>query len=123
MKLALLREYLATEIALVVPDDVSVIASVPDSIAPPCVIVSWGEPWLLPSTHCLFVASLDVICIAARIEPGLQLGVLEDLVSAIVPSFKGMGMAVGSVSSPFPLTLGGVDYLSASINVIQEVEE
>lgn len=105
-------------------DDVAVIDSIPDSVAPPSVFVAWADPWVTPSTFCDFLVNLQVIVVAQRIEPGGQYGVLEELVSIIVPALKfGHEFMVKDASSPYPITLGGVNYLACSVNLAVEIGE
>lgn len=106
-----------------VDDGVTVIDSLPDSIAPPAVLVAWATPWLTPDTFCGFVANVELLVVAARIEPGGQYEVIEGIISDLVGALKRAGTTIRDITSPFPLQLGGVDYLSASINIIHEVEE
>jgi hypothetical protein len=46
------------------------------------------------------------------------------MVSLLVPAIKtAQGYSVIDVTSPFPMQLGGVDYLAASITITHEVED
>lgn len=123
MKLTLMRTEVATVAAAAVADDVTVIDSLPDSITPPAVLVAWGDPWLTPGSFCEWIATLEVLVVAARIEPGGQYERIEGLVTDLVSAFKDSQIPIRDITSPYPLQLGGVDYLSASINVIREIEE
>lgn len=123
MKLSAVRELYAGIAASVVPDDVSVIDSLPDSIAPPAVLVAWSDPWLTYQTLCGWTCQLEMMIVAQRIEPGGQYEVIESMVSEIVVALRSDHRTIRDVTSPYPLQLGGVDYLSASINIIHEVEE
>jgi hypothetical protein len=123
VKLTAVREHYARIAKQVASDDVTVVDSLPDSITPPAVLVAWSDPWLVPGTFCAFTAQLELMVVAQRIEPGGQYEVIETLVSDLLTALKSNGASVRDVTSPFPLQLGGVDYLSASINLIHEVEE
>ena len=123
MKLSAVRETYAALAKSVVADDVSVIDSLPDSITPPVVFVAWSDPWLTYDTLCGFQSNLEMMVVAQRIEPGGQYEVIEDLVSTLVLALRDDHRAVRDITSPYPLQLGGVDYLASSINIIHEVEE
>lgn len=123
MKLSQVREEYATIVAATVADNVTVISSLPDSITPPAVLVAWSDPWLTPGTFCQFTAQLELLVVAQRIEPGGQYGVIEEIIDELAPALKQAGATIRDVTSPYPLQLGGVDYLAASINLIHEVEE
>lgn len=110
---ALLREGL--------PDDIGVFDIIPDSISPPAVYISWGNPWILPTTFCEYSSTVSFICVAARIEPGGQFSVLEDLVGNVYQILRDNKVAIRDATSPFPIVLGGVNYLAATINTVTEL--
>ena len=123
MKLTLAREQLAAIVAEAVDITAGVIDHLPDSIAPPVVLVAWSDPWLKPDTFLQYQAAMELLCVAQRLEPGGQLDTLESLVSAIVPAVRqSQWFQVVDVTSPYPLLLAGVDYLAASINITHDVE-
>lgn len=124
MKLTNARTELASVAGAALPDDVGVIDHLPDSIAPPVVLVAWADPWLKPSTVCGYEASVQYLIISQRIEPGGNTERLEEIVSALVPAIKAVGyFQVIDVTAPYALQVGGVDYLAASINMTHDVEE
>lgn len=124
MKLTLAREQLATIVAELVDVDVGVVDHLPDSIAPPVVLVAWGDPWITPATLCQYQATMELLIIAQRLEPGGKLETLESIVSIIVPGLKPHGdYQVVDATSPYPIQVGGVDYLAASINIKHDVED
>lgn len=102
-------------------DDIGVFDIIPDSIVPPAVYIAWGNPWLLPTTYCQYSSAIQLICVAARIEPGGQFAVLEDLVGDIVTVLHSNHVAIRDATSPFPITLGGINYLAATINIVSEM--
>jgi hypothetical protein len=105
-------------------DDVGLVDSIPDSIAPPSVFIAWADPWVTPSTMCFFNVNLSVIVVAQRIEPGGQYGILEELVSIIMPVLKqSRDFLVKEATSPYPMTLGGVNYLACSVNLSCDIGE
>lgn len=132
MKLSLVRQDVAAIVAtamdgVTIPElagtSIPVIDHLPDSIATPCVLIAWSDPWLTPSTLCAWTAKVEIIVVAQRIEPGGKLETLEDMTSTIVVAVKSSGIyTVDDVSSPYPLQVGGVDYLATSINVTHELE-
>ena len=94
----------------------------PDSISPPCVLIGWANPWIQPSTFCAWSAALEVMCVAQRIEPGGKLEVLEEMASIIIPALKRTPYTIPDLTSPYPMQVGGVDYLAASVNILYEME-
>lgn len=124
MKLTIARTDLATLAASVLGNDVGVIDHLPDSIAPPVVLVAWADPWLTPETMCGWQANVQYLIISQRIEPGGNTERLEEIVSTLVPAVKATGVfQVQTVTSPYALQIGAVDYLAASINMTHDVEE
>jgi hypothetical protein len=122
VKLSTVRSDLAAIIAAALPNDMGVIDYLPDAIAPPCALIGWSDPWLRPTTLCNYEAMLEILCVAQRIEPGGKLEVIEEMVSAILPAIKGSGFVVRDATSLYPLQIGGVDYLAATINVMYDVD-
>ena len=121
--LSIVREELATLVGGALPVSVGIVDHLPDSVAPPCVLIGWADPWIAPSTFCAYQASMEVIIVAQRIEPGGKLETLEEIVSAILPAVKkAQAFQVTDVSAPFPMQIAGVDYLSASINITHDLE-
>jgi hypothetical protein len=102
-------------------DDIGVFDIIPDSIVPPAVYIAWGNPWLLPTTFCQYASAIQLICVAARIEPGGQFAVLEDLVGNVITVLHSNKVAVRDATSPFPIVLAGVNYLAATINIVSEM--
>lgn len=122
MKLETVRTDLYSVLRAALEDEVSVIDSIPDSIAPPSVFITWADPWITPITFCDYTVNLNVIVVAQRIEPGGQYGVLEGLVSTITPVLKSHpDFLVKNASSPYPIQLGGVNYLACSVNLECEI--
>lgn len=123
MNLTDVRTEYASMARAVTDDNVSVVDSLPDSIAPPAVLVGWGDPWLTQDTLCGWVANVEIMIVAQRIEPGGQYSVIENMVSQLVTEYRSHKVSIRDVTAPYPLTLGGLDYLSASINITHEVDE
>jgi hypothetical protein len=115
------REQIAAILADNLSGDVGVFDCIPDSIAPPSVYVSWSNPWLIHTTFSEFTSAVQLIIVAQRIEPGGQYSVLESLVGEVVVIVRDNHIAIRDVTSPYPINLGGVDYLAASVNIIHEM--
>lgn len=103
------------------PDDYALIDHIPDSIAPPAVVWGWSSPWVIPTTWCEFTSTAELICVSQRIEPGGQLGILESMVETIMGILVANRIALRDVTSPYPIVLGGVNYLATSINIVTEL--
>ena len=123
MKISNARVELAALVDGAVTTETAVIDHLPDSIAPPVALVAWADPWLRLSTLCAYEAQMEVMCIAQRIEPGGKLETLEEMVGLILPAIKGSHFTLNDVTAPYPLQVGGVDYLAASINVTYDMED
>ena len=115
------RENLTAILASELPPDVGVFDIIPDSIAPPAVYISWSNPWLVATTFCQYVSTIQLICVAARIEPGGQYATLESLVGDVLTVTHTQRIAVRDVTSPYPIALAGVNYLACSINLVDEM--
>lgn len=98
-----------------------------DAVTPPCYLLVWPERpavWLVPATFCRFVTELQVVCIAARIDPAPGYLELEQLVEAALPALSAAGFGFRpdrAVDGPGPLEIGGLTYQSARIFVSQSV--
>ena len=95
-----------------------------DAVSPPCFVLVWPEPWLVPRTVCAYVATLEVVCVAARIDPAPGYVELEAMVEAALPALQRAGLPVApaaAVGGAGPLEVGGLTYLSARIRVTQPV--
>ena len=124
MKLAIARQELALLVANATTDETGVVDHIPDAIAPPVVFVAWSDPWLAKSTFCAWQASMELVLVAQRIEPGGKTATLEDMVSSLVPAIKQSEMfTIVDVTAPYPLNVAGVDYLAASINITHDLED
>jgi len=122
MKLSLAREELAAICAAALPTEWGVVDHLPDSVAPPMVLISWGDPWLKLSTMCAYEVTMEIILVAQRIEPGGKLETLEDGVASILPAIKGTYFTLIDTTAPYPMQVGGVDYLACSINLTYDLE-
>lgn len=118
-----MRERIASLLHDGVSGDVGVFDAIPDSISPPAIYVSWANPWLTATTWCEYTTAIQLICVAARIEPGGQYTTLENLVSETIGIMRENRIAIRDVTSPYPIAMGGVSYLAASVNIIEEIGE
>lgn len=118
------RIQLATVLDAQLDAAVSVIDHLPDSVTPPTAMIGWGDPWITKATLCQWTAKMEVFIVAQRLEPGGQYQTLEEIVSDAVTAIESLPYySIDDVTSPYPLQIGGVDYLAASINITYEVEE
>lgn len=123
MKIGSARTELAAILTAALPTEMAVVDHLPDAIAPPVALVAWADPWLKLSTLCAYEAQMEVMCIAQRIEPGGKLETLEEMVGLILPAIKGSYFTLVDVTAPYPMQVGGVDYLAASVNVSYDMED
>lgn len=115
------RQELAQLLRSNLSDDIGVFDAIPDSIAPPAIYVTWGSPWLVPTSWCEYTSAIQLILLAQRIEPGGQYGVLENLVGQVAVILRAGRIAVRDVSSPYPMVFAGVNYLASSFNILREM--
>lgn len=83
------RETVATALATV---GVPVLAALPRTATPPCIVVAPGSPWIAPRGH----VTLDVTCHAAA----AAWPQLEDLVDQARTALWGAGLAPGDTNQP-----------------------
>jgi hypothetical protein len=93
-----------------------------DAVSPPCFVLVWPDPWLVPRTVCAYIAALDVLCIAARIDPAPGYGQLEALIGAALPALGAAGITVAGVGGAGPLEVAGLTYQSARVHVSHTVK-
>ncbi len=81
-------------------------------------ISSSGEnPWLTPSTFCASVVRLDVVCVAARLDPAPGIETLEIMVEVATTRLALAELPIASVAPPSRFDVGGVPYLAARVTV------
>lgn len=121
--LADLRALVATALEGLAPagDDWPVHDGPVDAISPPCFVLVWPEPWLIPATFCVETANLDVIVVAARIDPAPGYVELESLLEAAVPALRAAGVSYTSAGAAGPLEVSGLTYLSSRLHVAHPV--
>lgn len=119
MNLLECRDKLAAVLAPIVDDDPDVLVSLVDSIEPPALMLSWGEPWLEPLTSCQRTGRLVVTCIAGRLAPGDGIGTLEQLVDYTLDRLAADvdQWPLDNVSGPRAFTISKTNYLAARITL------
>lgn len=120
LALADARPKAAAVLAPVQPDDPAVL-DLTDAVQPPCLVITWGEPWLTPNGQApAFDARLEIRAIAGRYDVGAGLDTLEGLVAYAVSRFAAnpdWAFRPLTVTAPRGLELGGILYLAAQIFV------
>lgn len=119
MRLDEARDKLAAVLAPVADTDPDVLVSLVDSIEPPALMLSWGEPWLEPMTSCQRTARLVVTAIAARLSPGDGIATLEQLVTYTLDRLAAdtAQWPLDNVSGPRAFTIAKTNYLAARITL------
>lgn len=92
-----------------------------DSLTPPAYLLEWADPWTTPGTYCTEMARLEIVCIAARIEPASGVETLERMVESAIGAVAGAGIAHGETSPPREFEVAGVPCLAARIQVEMHV--
>jgi len=125
--LADVRDLAAAALEPQAPDDPPVLVDVVDSLTPPALMLVWGDPWLAPAVAtrptmgpCLWTARLQVLCIAARVEPGPGIRVLEQLVALTVDRLAAdpYTWPLDAVSAPRVFDIAGLSYLGARVTYL-----
>lgn len=122
-----LRAQVAGALAGLAPagDDWPVHEGPADSVTPPCFVIVWPDPgrdWLAPQTVCGELAAVDVIMVAARIEPTPGYEQLEAMAAAALPAFGEAGITYLRVGGPGPFDAAGITYLAARMNIRQPIQ-
>jgi hypothetical protein len=92
-----------------------------DSVTPPCYVLVWPDVWVSPSTFCSYLAGLDVIVVAARIEPTPGYVDIEAMTAAALDALAGAAYTFAGVTGPAALDVAGLTYLAARIHVSQPI--
>ena len=126
MALTEIRAAAAAALAPLTDDDPNVHVDVVDAVSPPAIMLLWEDPWLQPGAGtagavmgpCLWTARLQVLCIAARLEPGPGIAVLEDLVTYTVHRLHddlSYTWPPATALAPRVFDIGNVPYLGARV--------
>ena len=120
------RARCAAALAPAQPDDPNVFAGFVDALDPPSLLLMWGTPWVEPQTMVSGMASrrgywdanLTVLMIAGRLEPGTGVDELERLVAYTFARLAAdtYQWPVPSSTPPRPWSVGGVNYLGATLD-------
>lgn len=121
MKLGELRAAVADALTPI-SEDWTVHPAPVDSLEPPAFVCVWADPWLVPATFCIQTAALEVVCVAARLEPEGNYPTLEAMVDAANVALDGARLKAAQTGRPGPFEIAGVTYLSARILVRHSVE-
>lgn len=97
-----------------------------DALEPPAFMLRWGDggpdsTWLVRSTHCVHGARLDVVCVAARIDPEPGIETIELMVERAVVALDAVRVPVVDVRGPGPFEIGGLTYQAARLVVASPV--
>lgn len=112
------RAKAAAALAPLSDTDPEVLSNLVDSLEPPALMITWGDPWLEPNGQApASWARLVIVAVAGRLEPGAGVEKLEELVAYTVGRFVADRGAwpPATTSAPRAFELGGVRYLSAEI--------
>jgi len=93
-----------------------------DAVEPPAYVLVWGpDPMLAIQTVCTDQAQLEVVAIAARLEPQANYPVLEDMVDAAIAALTPAGLRPWQSLAPAPFQIAQLDYLASRIQIRQPV--
>jgi len=124
LELTAVRARAAAALEPVTDTDPQVLVDLVDALHPPCLMLDWDDPWLTPGLQaqrvmgpCVWEASLSVLCVAGRVEPGPGVATLEELVTYTIDRFKfdPYPWPVATAQSPRRFDIGGVTYLGARV--------
>jgi hypothetical protein len=127
LPLAEVRATLAAALAPVGDSDPDVLADTPHSVEPPLLFLQWGSPWLEPTPRpgagrtfgpCLWLARIDVVCVAGRVDPAPGIETLERLVAYVIDRLAADQTYVwppGLVSRPGTGVWGDIRYQTADV--------
>lgn len=121
LPLYLARTALGDALAPAGDDDPDVLPDLVDALSPPVLMLEWNDPWLEPRTVAgrggFYDAQLNVLCVAARVEPGPGVATLEGLVAYVLARLEldARSWPVVSMTGPRVFTMAGVPYLGARI--------
>jgi hypothetical protein len=96
-------------------EEVAVLEAPVDAVEPPAFMLTWSQPWIQPSTPCVWTTRLDVLAIAGRIDPDPGVAELERLVAGAISYVR--DVPIVQVTAPGGLEIGGVMYLVARITM------
>jgi hypothetical protein len=121
MPLAQVRAKAAEALAPTTPNQPTVLADLVDSVEPPALMLTWGDPWLVPRTIGMATghwdAQLEIVCLAGRIEPGAGVETLERLVAYAITRMDSdpYSWPVATSQAPRVFDIGGIPLLGARL--------
>lgn len=123
MNLLDVRAKLAAALAPVDDGDPDVHVDYVDAIHPPCLLVTWADPWLELDTACFYDARPQVIAVAGRLEPGPGVADLERMVALIATRLRGAAdhWPMTFVAAPRVFEIGGISYIGARVELSVKV--
>jgi hypothetical protein len=86
-----------------------------DSIEPPCYVLVWSAPWIVPLTMCSYTARLDVILVVGRIDPAPGFETIEAMLATTVTALRSAALPMVQAAPPGPFDVAGLTYLAARV--------
>jgi hypothetical protein len=123
--LTVLREQVAAALAVipaVEAGDWMVLSAPVDAVEPPVYLTQWGpDPWRTINTVCVDDAQLEVIAVAARLEPEANYPILEAMVDDAHTALTAARLRPYQTLAPGPFEVAQVTYLAARLQLRQPV--
>lgn len=123
--LTVLRQSVAAALAVipeVVAGDWTVIDTPVDAVEPPAYLIQWGpDPWLTVSSFCTDTAQLEVVAVAARLEPEANYPILEAMVEGAYTALVVARLRPYQTFAPAPFEVAQVTYLAARLQIRRPV--
>jgi len=122
LRLGEVRQRMADALAPATPADPPVLVDLVDSVDPPAYMPLWVDPWLEPETIAMsegyWWARLDLLCLAARVDPGPAVAMLEALVSNAISRMAADAYPwpAATLQAPRVFTIAGVPLLGARVS-------
>lgn len=94
------------------------VIGITDAVQPPCLQISWAQPWLLAQPQApLFFARVQALAIGGRVEADGSIEQLEDLATFAIARFAEdlLPWSPLDIAAPRGLEFGGIAYLVARI--------
>jgi hypothetical protein len=119
-----IRPAAAALLTAVEDTDPYILEDVVDSVTPPALMLAWDDPWLqagagLPTMGpCLYTARLQIVCVAARLDPGSGVDELERLVAYVLDRMRtdpAYTWALDTVTAPEQRDQSGISSLVANV--------
>lgn len=121
LQLAEVRAAAAAALAPANDTDPEVLPLWADSVVPPALMLGWWDPWLEPRTVAgglgLFDATLNIQCVASRVDPGAGFEELETLVAYAIGRLASSPHSwfLTTATSPRQWEVGGIQLLGADL--------